>query len=36
MSTTIKRGAKEKGFGPAIVSGQVKSYDTDPFVVTAT
>jgi hypothetical protein len=33
MSITIKHGATEKGFGPAVVNGQVKSYDTDPFVV---
>ncbi len=33
MSTTIKHGTTEKGFGPAIVNGQVKSYDADPFVV---
>lgn len=33
MSTTIKHGTTEKGFGPAIVNGDVKNYDTDPFVI---
>lgn len=33
MSTITKHTSIEKGFGPAIVSDQVKSHANDPFVV---
>ena len=33
MSTTIKHTSVEKGFGPAILSNQVKSHSDDPFVI---
>ena len=32
MATTTKQTLTEKGFGPAIMSGQVKSHANDPFV----
>lgn len=33
MSATAKHTTTEKGFGPAVESSQVKSYDNDPFVI---
>ena len=33
MSTTIKHASVEKGFGPAIISNQVKNHANDPFVI---
>jgi|GEM_PF-1081760 len=33
MSTILKHTTLEKGFGPAIVSGQIKSHANHPFVI---
>jgi len=33
MATITKQTSTEKGFGPAILSDQVKSHANDPFVV---
>jgi hypothetical protein len=33
MSTITKHSPIEKGFGPPILSSQVKSHSDDPFVI---
>lgn len=33
MATITKQSSTEKGFGPAILSDQIKSHANDPFVV---
>jgi len=33
MATTTKHTLTEKGFGPAIISSQVKSHANDPFII---